>query len=380
MKDAAASNPSLLGCLPKAHFDSWGRYGYAGEYVDEDIPTWVSRASAYHVRYSRSSYENLLGSLDELKRKDADTQTAWWTNEVQTMKRKLKQIQVIEGFMHGVKVSKQNRAKTLREERESFFVQRAENLLPPLSLNALKKISKFDASLAIPKPPTERSWRLLLPKLCDERKAAEKIVHDEVQSVSNMTLSSVKIQQYESNERSRYAYTLPVQKRLLRVADIVIQDVRCQAIVVAVSDLVPFLFHRIYKEYEKLGSKDVHLLLLDDARTVYRKKILPFLNETNERHKATQSLKCPGCKRRDLQALHTFEDLMRHICERHLTYVGDFDYFRVPSGHLPHGVTVPWFCVRWPANLPILAKHRTSNGRWDPMDNSEYQHELEDDT
>lgn len=375
MKDVAALYPSLLGCLPKAHFDSWARYGFAGEYVDEDIPTWVSRASTHHVRYSRSSYENLLGFLDELKKKDADTQMAWWTNEVDTMKRKLKQIQVIEGFMNGVKISKLNRAKTLREERETFFIQKAENLPLAFSREALRRISKFSASLAISKPPTERSWDLLLPKLCQERSAAEKIVYEEEQSVSDETLSRVKILQYEANERSRCDCTSPVQECVLRVADSVIQNVKTQAAVVAIPDLVPYLFHQIYKEYKE--RHDVHLLLLDDARTVYRKKILPFLNEKDETSKAIQMLKCPGCKRRDLQTLHTFEDLMRHICDRHLVHVGDFDFFRVPSGYLPHGVKVPWYCVSWPANLPILAKHQISNGRWDPIDSSVNQHEIE---
>lgn len=382
--------PWLRDCLPKVAFDSWGRYCWVGEYTER--PDWALH-SGNHVRYSRLALTKFIQEVDEFtaagpngEKKTDDEKEAWFAKKKENNRVLVEKLQGIETYVEADKQHKAVRARLLKADRIAFFRARALLMDPPLSPEALDMLPKYRAAIEINKPPSERSWQELLPKILADRAKAEGRLLADAKTVEDSETLRKLIDEYRIAEENRMHNTTPEQVFVLALADKVIAELGASLAAgkVAYVDFVPLVFRNLYEAYDnkhdtgKPGSYDgrPYRLLLDDARMVYNQRIMPIINSwfNPARIKEARELKCPGCKRKDSHRLHSFENLMHHIYSTHRSGIGSLSYFNTPPETLPPRTGIAWFRLEWPRNLPILASHHEVTGEWDPNEVSEYKH------
>lgn len=86
---------------------------------------------------------------------------------------------------------------------------------------------------------------------------------------------------------------------------------------------------------------------------------------------ALGSFKCAGCPRKDCKTKYTFAKGFEHIYATHAKYVGEDTEFAMFAKPYPRHVChelFPWYTVRWPRNLPLVAAHHvvSRQDKWLP--------------
>lgn len=316
--------------------------------------------------------------------KTNDEVEAWYSPQIDANKELILQIQAVENWHNTCRLKKVDDAKSYRHQRVEYYHEQAKSMVPPLESEALDLIQSYKRAITIPKPPSERSWQILRPKLQEERAAAEQIVQLRKDQENLIEHRQQCIETYRMLLERRVKNDTVGQIAVLAVADAVIGSLRARNILneIADVDIVHIILRQVYQWYYAVedapGSylnMNKHRLLLADAKMVYECKIEPIITGWMDeaRGKAARLFKCPGCVRKDIQLRYTFDQLFCHIRKKHAPQIGDFYQLHVPSAELPGFVSFPWCRLEWPKNLPMLAEHHTATGKWDPSNDSEYQ-------
>lgn len=265
-------------------------------------------------------------------------------------------------------------ATNYRFLRYQFFRDKAEQMTPPLTYDALQRIPSYQNALKICRLPTERNWEWLRVKIEEQREAAEH------QALSvQMSL--------ECNRWSEYRIAQDGREFLLPLLVIFAHDA-CRDLLddgVADQDYIHLVLRRVHKRYYETPievrpyARDVdlikdrngkYILCMDDALKIMDLHILPRLRLwSTERMEGALSFKCPGCTRRDYVRLYHFHDLFPHIAHKHASELGSdwVEYYQagVEFGRMGD---FAWHAVPWPLNLPILAPHHRATGRWNRLE------------
>lgn len=376
-----ATYPLFGKCVMRATFDAWSRYSYAGDAPLANAPDYVHIQNRVDVRYMRSSLSALIIDIEALPHLTPEEQSTWWEVKADNANQALEKIQAIEKFQYLNKNNKSQTAKSTRGEREAYFREMAAQLDDPLYARALNMMPKYHSAVAIPKLPSERSWKKFTAKAEEARKETKVFEDSETKCLYNPSIGAEKRRTYENLRTLRRDSETPIQQAIKAAGAraIVRYQARIQQGLIADSDILPLLLRATYEEFDSNEAlyyshgQDCSLILtFDDAKEVVESTFAPFLKELNKTS-VLRSLKCPGCKRKDSNKLYEFPFLMRHIYQKHAPLVGDFRYFRVPTAYVPPMVTFPGLYFKWPKNLPVLAKHHVATGKWDPEDVSDYQ-------
>lgn len=399
MEDIIKAYPSIRDCIPKACFDGWNRYIWVGD--PSQKPDWARNAGS-HIHYSCSALRLFIRVVDEVlavgpdgKVTTKEENDAWVDGRVKANRVLVEKLQQIEAYVQAEKKRKADEAAGIKALRITWFKREALNMDPPLSGDAIELLTDYQKSIDIAREPSDRSWQELLPKLQAHRLEAEEMIQRETKFSKDSDAKKQMCMTYKKISEDRKHNATAGQRFVLELAEKVIisVDALVEAGSVAHVDFVPFVFRRIFEEYDsthdtgKPGSYQgrPYRLVLDDARMVYECLIAKAMDRWNDvsKVKVAKYLKCPGCRRKDSSRLHEFEPLINHIGDKHTKEVGTLNRFQpelleLPqSPHSPHsrGVReVPWCLLDWPRNLPILASHREVIGEWEPEDDSEYIH------
>jgi len=278
---------------------------------------------------------------------------------------------------------------------------------PPMAADAVRLCKSYNSAVASPHEPTEKSWMILRCKLEKERKEAEADLLDlyREQLLENFDLM---VDRREYNDS-------PEQRCVLSIADAVMEEVILENSRIADQDLVAVILRRVYEAYQQCENKSdglfgKHRLIMDDARMIYRTKIMPMLDRVKGRGVATEkatALRCPGCPQDlglDGSILPPDSYSFTKLIEDHI----NFDHIEHPdlrpltvwqlNSPVKHPGLAPltesfteliqrirefdwvghfekvWMCVEWPRNLPILASHQESDGHWDLQGKGELEY------
>ena len=379
--------PRLLQCIQPAVFDYWGNYMFTGTLRER--PDW-SKGLANRTGYERSAIAHAIQEIDTFLKANPDTdeQNAWFAVKSATRDKNMKELQNIEQWVELWRQKKSDSNKGFKETRAAYYKQKALTMEPPLELAAIIQMRPYLRAISIPKPPSEKSWLSLKKKLYEERDEAEKleVIKKEEPEVVEQWLR--KKREYVKLSERRMYNSLPEQSFVLALADKVIKKFGLGSgrPSIADRDIVHVILRGVYTEVHQLSESELpkdkdrpYRLLMDDARLVYQKKIEPIFSGWRDypRGRAAAELKCPGCNRCGSKTVWIFEELFKHIYERHVQPVGapskDFSVWRINPKELPPLTVFPWCRIEWPLNLPMLGTHQKRNGRWDPKDDSGYQ-------
>ncbi len=164
-------------------FDRWDNYQWLGDY--DPIPSWgqVYRSGQYigfpaaaYVKFS-SELAALMGNeydwvhghfrhWEPLPGKTCAPQVeidAWFEAKRALNASVVPELQAVEDWFECYKRKKTQMGKDYRKERETFYEEQAK--LAGLTIEVLERFDSYRAAIAISKPPTLQSWKILLPKL-----------------------------------------------------------------------------------------------------------------------------------------------------------------------------------------------------------------------
>jgi len=382
-------HPKILECIPHGMFDSWGHYESTAHYSSD---RWHRSGHGQQRGYELAAItkqmqdiENFLDSGEDGKAKSEEEIDAWYAPRIEANEKLMRDVQEIENWLENNSREKVRGAGNQKLEREKFYKAHALSMDPPLQTAALERIPAYQRAANISKAPSERSWQLLLPKLEEERAAAEKLVRDEQECRDRAELNQELCVEYVNIRFHRDHEYPPEQKLVLELADEVLSNLETEIPTGPIddADFALLVLRAVREKYYRLaeserpdayGTCGKHRLLLDDARMVYERRISLAIDGWNDsaRSKAAKFFKCPGCTRTDINLRYTFGQLFCHLNEKHSGHIGDFSILRAEKESLPVGVRFPWCRLEWPVNLPILAEHHISTGRWNPHDGSDY--------
>ena len=209
--------------LPALKFDRWDNYQWLGDY--DPTPVWgqlyrsgqysAFPAAAYATFSSEladfvgNEYDKVQGRFSSNKPMPGktcppqDEVDAWFD-----MKRAINifhvpELQAVENWSETYKRNNHALCKDLRKNRETFYEEQAE--LAGFDKSDLKGYDSYKAAIAISKPATMQSWKILLPKLKAEREAKNlkemQAVERDVESELNYDWSA---EEWNNHKRSTY--------------------------------------------------------------------------------------------------------------------------------------------------------------------------------
>ena len=368
--------PKLPSCIPCATFDNWDKYQFTGIY--DTSPSWKRLSPGRKIAYERLAITEMMAEIDDMMCSGAngqapleEEQDLWYNRKATENSEHLNQLQATEAWIELDRVKRKDENIVGKERRVAYYRQKAIEMDPPLEFAALEQIPSFKSAIIIQREPTDRSWEVLRKKLEKERAQAEGMIRQERESERMVGVNDQRREDYQKTITRRRHYDTTEQRLVLQIADRVISHLSSRP--VADADLIHLILNGVFDEYRQccLRSSDPgtpYRLLMDDAKMVYELKIEPIFEGWHDvrRSKEAAKLKCPGCIRKDIRHRWKFCDLMKHIFEKHTKNFGDFSIWRIQPQELPPTVRFPWCRIRWPKNLPILAEHHESRGRWDP--------------
>lgn len=379
MKDL---HPRIFDCIPHAVFDSFHHFETSGTYIIP--PLWVRNSQAHIVGYELSAITAKIAEIEEFSRvkpgetpKTDEEIESWYSPQIDANNQLMLHIQDVECWDNTCRLQRFDETKAHKNTRAEYYQEQAKSMVPPLEVEALILIPSYKRAIIIPRPPGERSWQILQPKLQEERAAAEQVVQQRKDQENLIEHRQQCIDNYRVLVERRARNDTLEQLAVLAVADTVMESLKATNVFNEISDVdfVHIILRQVYKRYYAEHSTNNYHLLLADAKMVYECKIEPIISGWMDeaRSKAARLLKCPGCIRKDVQLRYTFDQLFCHIGKKHAPEISDFYQLHIPSEELPGSVPFPWCRLDWPKNLPMLAEHHKANGKWDPEDDSEYQ-------
>ena len=177
--------------LPGLKFDRWDNYQWLGDY--DPTPAWgqVYRSGQY-VGFPASAYASFSSELADLVGNEYDVKEcrfssnkpmpgktcpsqeevdAWFDMKRVINDNLVSELQAVENWYETYKRNTQKLCKDLREDRDTFYKDRAEQA--GFDKAAIQHYDCYKAAIAISKPATVQSWNILLPKLKAEREKAQ---------------------------------------------------------------------------------------------------------------------------------------------------------------------------------------------------------------
>ena len=188
--------------LPGMKFDRWDNYQWLGEY--DPAPPWGQLyRSGQYTGYPAAAYASFSSELAAFVGSEYDVEQgsfsfygptpgktcppqdaidAWFEAKRAANEAIVPVLQAVEGWCETYKRDNQKVGRDLRKSRESFYEEQAE--LAGLNTEALPHFQSYQAAIAISKPPSKQSWKILLPKIMTEYEATKKLLAErEAESV-----------------------------------------------------------------------------------------------------------------------------------------------------------------------------------------------------
>ncbi|KAH0537606.1 hypothetical protein FGG08_005598 [Glutinoglossum americanum] len=362
-----ASYPELLDCMPHGIVDSWGNYESAGFYERK----WARRGHGRQRLYLNSLVPETLVELEKFAEGQPSEEELerWYEEKKDQTEEAMKAIQKIEDWMTNYSRERIQDTRQFKGKRAEYYQLRAGELDPPVTPELLERMSCYKRATSISKPPTERSWRTLLPKILQELAQAKA-------QEENAEAERERWEAYLLKMRRRLDGDTPEQKLVDELTDEVIEELVDPASSVAFEDFGILALQRIRSRYYAInrelrpdGEDGKYRLLLADAKWAWHQKICPAISNLNNSSNLAKLFKCPGCVG-PRSRLRGFERHFLHLREAHASHHEDFKSLRKVG--LPEICTFHWCDVEWPINLPMLAVHQEATGHWDPDDVSPY--------
>ncbi|KAH0547876.1 hypothetical protein GP486_008383, partial [Trichoglossum hirsutum] len=363
-----APYPELLNCMPHGIIDSWGNYESAGFYERK----WVRRGHGKQRLYLNSLIPETLVELEKfMETKPSEEELiTWFEKKKDRTEEEMKAIQKIEDWMENYSRERIQDTRQFKLKRAEYYRERALELDPPVDPELLERMACYKRAVCIAKPPTERSWRALLPKIRQE------LEQDQAQE-ENAESERRRSEAYLQKMQRRLDGDTPEQKLVDELADEVIEELESLDPPVACEDFGLLALGRIRSKYYAInrelrpdGDDGKYRLLLADAKWAWYEKICPAISGLDDSNSESRLFKCPGCVGTRSRRLRSFERHFLHLREVHASNHEDFKSLRKVG--LPDIHTFHWCDVEWPINMPMLAAHQESTGHWDPEDVSPY--------
>ncbi|KAI4133436.1 MAG: hypothetical protein LQ338_000172 [Usnochroma carphineum] len=348
-------SPEAIRCIPSAEISN--------HHVYINVTDVKTKSSDYHI-FSRQD----IARIDKEFREAATVYgtddvssnpglEAWVDQKVQANEELVTKLQAIEEWLQTANES----ACARRDDKSRFFAEKALLLDPPLELAELQKLTCFRRALTSKTEASDKSWIALEKKIQAE---LDEEVHQ---------------QPTKSKQLLTEGYTLctsgrlPVQGKLLSLANEVVQNLLDPSTRVPPGDFVRIALVRVHKLYRDTKQRNDPPLVMDDARVVYINMIKPAIatipDDAEPRDDTTSQrasqLRCAGCRRDRSQdpKQGDFEQLMQHVFDHH---AGKGELFEDPIEKTPgrYGVvkrdkaSLPWFQYPWLPFLPILASEQ----------------------
>ncbi|KAF2256350.1 hypothetical protein BU26DRAFT_513183 [Trematosphaeria pertusa] len=164
-KDANGEDISFISkCLPAGIFDSWGNF------------VGVGPANAHSLK-TVYLYSDVKKLVDDFVKESRDNYVSWhaemrtWiSNRVKVVEERREFARKMELWEDATRQSKSFDYHEKKQARKLFFVDKAAQLVPPISLMEMECCPSYRRAIAIPKDPNMTSWLQLKPKL--EKEAA----------------------------------------------------------------------------------------------------------------------------------------------------------------------------------------------------------------
>ena len=143
---------------------SWSRQGHGRQKI-------FGKADVSSILAERESF---VGARPRKTEKDY----ADWLEEKRVARdAAMDRIQKIEDWVETRARGKVHLNAKRKMQRVEYFTKRAGELDPPILPEALSLIQAYKRAVEIPRAPSERAWRALVPKLLKDREAAQAAVH-----------------------------------------------------------------------------------------------------------------------------------------------------------------------------------------------------------
>lgn len=190
--------------LPGMKFDRWDNYQWLGDY--DPTPSWGQfYRSGQYTGYPAAAYANFSSELAAFVGNEYDVEhgqflskapmpgkncppqdaiDAWFEAKRVANDALVPELQAVENWYESLKRDKQKVAKDLRKNREIFYEEQAE--LAGWNKEALQNFECYQAAIAISKPVSMQSWKILLPKIMAELEESKKsLAEQEAESVES---------------------------------------------------------------------------------------------------------------------------------------------------------------------------------------------------
>lgn len=190
--------------LPGMRFDRWDNYQWLGEYNPN--PSWGQHyRSGQYIGFPAADYANFSSELaafvgneydmeqgrflsnEPMPGKTCPPQEAiddWFEAKRAANEALVPELQAVENWCEALKRENQKAGKDHRKNRIAFYEEQAE--LEGLPVEDLHHFDAYQAAIAISKPATMQSWKILLPKLMAESEAAIKENAEREESLSDV--------------------------------------------------------------------------------------------------------------------------------------------------------------------------------------------------
>ncbi|KAF2692097.1 hypothetical protein K458DRAFT_411765 [Lentithecium fluviatile CBS 122367] len=155
----------LQKCLPSGIFDSWGNFVGVGPAMTHSLKTV----------YLSADVDMLIAEYKTECQKDPaswDTEMpAWISAKVQVVEERHDFARKMELWEDSTRQSTSAKHGEKKRARKTFFIWKASQLSPPMSVREVESCPAYRRAIAIPKEPNMTSWLQLKPKL--EKEVAE---------------------------------------------------------------------------------------------------------------------------------------------------------------------------------------------------------------
>lgn len=398
--EAQGTLPARLSeLLPASNVLSIGGVYTQTRPLDRDNQMWRYADDIRHYCVKISDYDSLKQDFRREVMVDPSTAFLPWTkrkwNETRERVKSARELDLACRDLFG-------RHRSLREQKQDFFLEQASTLTPVMSEAMLDKMAAYHRALDTQNAASQRSWDTLVAKIDkpELRAQAKQLLEwdrvdrepsrwtiDEEDVDDRLELHRGRIFEFkpepvDMQERS------PEQKAVLSIAEKAMDRLFDK---VHDEDLLLLLLQTVRHEYENTkpkprglnsdGTQGEYRLMLDDARMVVEDVLRPRVQAQGvvRSKRVLNSLRCIGCTRTDCHKTYNFINLFIHIRQLHSCYVETgFHYwkFAVPrkSRIRRYSDPVAWYQLPWPKSMPALPYHRKASlgTAWNPDIEEEY--------
>lgn len=298
-----------------------------------------------------------------------------------------------------------DRSRNLREEKQDFFLDQAEMLVPPMTRPVLEKMAAYHRALDTPNAASQRAWDTLAAKINKPELRAQASTLVQWDQESSLYTEEEGVDDRLAVHRGQIRIIKPdfsnnagkssEQKVVLELAEEILEELWDT---VHDEDLLLMLLRNVRQGYEDMnpkpeginndGERGEYRLMLDDARMVVEEVLKPSVtNKGIVRSKRVLSgLRCIACTRTDCHKTYNFTSLFMHIRQAHACYVdNNLHYWKlaVPKKSCVRHYEnlVAWYQLPWPKSMPALPYHQraVAGAVWDPdVEDGYVQHESEE--